>query len=131
MDKCITFYVTVVLMAIVIATVTSFEGLDEEDNMGGFGGDHFNRNYQSWLDKRGLGQTYGGFGSPLGSENRYFNWKDYLANGISKRQLNYGPRNFGNFQKYFTDGLQNWKSTYTGIKKREAGAGKDHLETGA
>ena len=77
---------------------------------------------QSWLDKRGLGlPSYGGFGRPLGDANRYFNWKDYLAAGISKRQLNYGPRSFGNFQRYFTNGLQDWRSTYTGgMKKREA-----------
>lgn len=77
---------------------------------------------QSWLDKRGLGQpSYGGFGRPLGDAYRYFNWKDYLAAGISKRQLNYGPRSFGNFQRYFTNGLQDWRSTYTGgMKKREA-----------
>ncbi|XP_076465241.1 uncharacterized protein LOC143297005 [Babylonia areolata] len=119
MDKCISFYVTLVMAAVVIATVTSFGG--DDNNMGGGFGDYFNRKYQNWLDKRGLGQPSGRFGGPLGSENRIFNWKSYLADGISKRQLNYGPRSFGNFQKYFTDGLQDWKSTYTGgIKKREA-----------
>ncbi|KAK7089354.1 uncharacterized protein [Littorina saxatilis] len=121
MDKNISLSIVLFVMTAVIATVTSF-GRINGNTLGGFGdGDNVDRKFQSWLDKRGFGQPSNGFGGGVGNDYRYFNWKDYLANdGISKRQLNYGPRSFGNFQKYFTNGLQDWRSTYSGMKKREA-----------
>ena len=42
MDKNASFYVAILLMAVVVATVTSFGG----DDMGGFGGDYYDRKYQ-------------------------------------------------------------------------------------
>ncbi|XP_076461602.1 uncharacterized protein LOC143294070 [Babylonia areolata] len=107
------------LMAVVMATVTSFrvdEGAPRE-----FGkGDFFDRKYQSWLAKRGLGQPSSwGFGRPVGDHYRYFNWKNYFDNAISKRQLSFGPRSFGSYRTYFTDGLQDWKNTFRGNRKRD------------
>ncbi|KAK7465245.1 hypothetical protein BaRGS_00037582 [Batillaria attramentaria] len=123
MDKNLSISIALLFVAVAIATVAAFGEAENPDTQ--FGGDYYDRKFQNWLFKRGLGSSnYAGFGSPLGEDGRFFNWRDFLTaaggDGISKRQLNYGPGRFGNFRRYFTNGLQDWRSTYTGMKKREA-----------
>ncbi|KAL8607826.1 hypothetical protein ACOMHN_005381 [Nucella lapillus] len=107
------------LLAVLTATTTSFRfnsGSSRE-----FGkADFFNRKYQTWVGKRGLGQPSYAFGRPVGDQYRLFNWKDYISRAMVKRHLSFGPRNFGNYRSYFTDGLQDWKNTFMATRKRQA-----------
>ncbi|RUS87026.1 hypothetical protein EGW08_005179 [Elysia chlorotica] len=43
-----------------------------------------------------------------------------------KRQLSYRQPSFGSFHNYFTDGLQDWRSTFKGNKRGSDNEGKNH-----
>lgn len=109
------------LLTVVVAMATA-QAFGENNQIPNFGGKYFDRKYQNWLmDKRGLGEPeYYGFGRSLGDEDRFFNWRNFFANGISKRQLSTGPGRFGDYRRYFTNGLQDWRNTFNGMRKREA-----------
>ncbi|PVD30868.1 hypothetical protein C0Q70_10143 [Pomacea canaliculata] len=102
-----------------VTTVRAF-GADQPQPVPDFGSRYYDRKFQSWLmNKRGLGDAdYEGFGRSFGDEDRFFNWRDYFANGVSKRQFSYTPGRFGSFRRLFTNGLQDWRNTFTNVKKR-------------
>ena len=59
-------------------------------------------------------------------------WGDFgtsSQHSADKRQLSYRQPGFGSFHNYFTDGLQDWRSTYKGSKRSSDSAGKNHEQS--
>ena len=67
----------------------------------------------------------GGFG--WGNKQHYTDWRGNVQHSANKRQLGYTPHSFGSFHHYFTDGLQDWRSTFKG-SKRSTDNGETSLE---
>uniref|UniRef100_A0A0B7A8G8 Uncharacterized protein n=1 Tax=Arion vulgaris TaxID=1028688 RepID=A0A0B7A8G8_9EUPU len=67
----------------------------------GISGSPYFQNWHDWVKRMNTNQ----------------NTDDTLNNGITKRQLGSNNNRYDSFRRYFTDGLQDWRSTYKGTKR--------------
>ncbi|GFS12871.1 hypothetical protein ElyMa_001382900 [Elysia marginata] len=82
------------------------------------------QNWNEWVKRFGpstsSGGQWGGFG-PGGfgwnNKQQFTDWQSHYKHAAKKRQLGSRPRSFGSFQNYFTNGLQDWRSTFKGTKR--------------
>lgn len=136
MDTSCNMALFVFFIAATMTTGMSFATDDDDENffedVGFRRGDYFNnRKFQNWLGKRGFpsDRTAFTFGSGLGDNRELLNWRQFLGASfgpVSKRQLGFGPRSFGNVHSLFTNGLQDWRKTFNGaVRKREAPTGQE------
>ncbi|CAG5124208.1 unnamed protein product [Candidula unifasciata] len=64
------------------------------------------QDWQDWVKRMGPDKAYALNGYPSAKSDRFI-----------KRQLGFSPERFGSFSRYFTDGLQDWRSTFKGMKR--------------
>lgn len=69
----------------------------------------------SVLGGQSAGFAPSGFG--WGNKQQFTDWQSHFKHAADKRQLGNRPRDFGSFQNYFTNGLQDWRSTFKGSKR--------------
>ncbi|XP_067649901.1 uncharacterized protein [Haliotis asinina] len=83
-------------------------------------GQNNDQRYQKWYEwmvKRQLGSNDLSFGRYLQDGGKFLDWGSVFDGGRGKRQLSGFPDKFGNYQRFFTNGLQDWKSTFNGEKR--------------
>lgn len=74
-------------------------------DLSGAGNAYF-QNWQDWAKRMGPDRTSALRSYKFGNNDRFI-----------KRQLGFSPERYGSFSRYFTDGLQDWRSTFKGIKR--------------
>ncbi|XP_012942544.1 uncharacterized protein LOC101861311 [Aplysia californica] len=79
-------------------------------------------NFQNWNNwyKRQLDGSRAEFGKhQFGSRDEMINYQNLYKKSLKKRQLGYAPERFG-VNRYFANGLQDWRSTFKGVKRSKA-----------
>uniref|UniRef100_A0A0B7A393 Uncharacterized protein n=1 Tax=Arion vulgaris TaxID=1028688 RepID=A0A0B7A393_9EUPU len=76
-------------------------------NMGMSGSVHF-QDWQDWVKRMGTEKSWALNGYRFGNKDRFI-----------KRQLGFSPDRYGSFSRYFTDGLQDWRSTFRSVKRNK------------
>ncbi|GFO40830.1 hypothetical protein PoB_006733500 [Plakobranchus ocellatus] len=95
------------------------------------------QSWTEWAKRMGpSGSRWGDFGTggfDLGNKQQFTDWQNMYQHSADKRQLGgFSPNSFGSFHQYFTDGLQDWRSTFKGNKRNvESGSGDGNSATGS
>lgn len=67
------------------------------------------QNWQDWVSRMGPRKSLELSGYRVGGNKDHF----------IKRQLGFMPGRYDSFRRYFTDGLQDWRSTFKGVKRNQ------------